>query len=220
MGEHNPGSGPLSSGVKRAHGRHIATNQPLKSQEVPMNRISRTSICMALALMFMVAGRGMAQQPQPSDSQSSREGPSAASTQSPTSGRLMRPMHHRMGMGAAESRHMERLVQNLGLSDEQQRQVRPLLLNYAKEAIRDRADIAVTRLEIRQLLSANQPDLSKVKDMLQNIAAKETQLRFARITTMQDIRKLLTPEQQEQWRAVHSHSMSWKQREHWSGFRG
>jgi Spy/CpxP family protein refolding chaperone len=185
-----------------------------------MNRISRTSVCMALALMFMLAGMGMAQQPQSSSPQSSREGLGAAITQSPTSGPRMRPMHHRMGREATELRHTERLVQQLGLSDEQQRQVRPLLLNYAKEAIRTRADIAVTRLDIRQLLSANQPDLSQVKDMLQNIAAKEAQLRFDRITTMQDIRKLLTPEQQEQWRAMHAHSMSWKQREHWSGFRG
>jgi len=125
-----------------------------------------------------------------------------------------------MGIGATGIRHIERLVQQLGLSDEQRTQVRPLLLNYAKEAIRTRADIAVTRLEIRQQLSANQPDLSKVKDMLQNIADKEAQLRFDRITTMQDIRKLLTPEQQEQWRAMHARSMSWKQREQWSGFRG
>jgi Spy/CpxP family protein refolding chaperone len=185
-----------------------------------MNRISRASVCMALALMFMLAGMGMAQQPQSSSPQSSREGLGAAMTQSLTSGPRMRPMHHQMGREATELRHMERLVQQLGLSDEQQRQVRPLLLNYAKEAIRDRADIAVTRLEIRQLLSANQPDLSQVKDMLQNIAAKEAQLSFDRITTMQDIRKLLTPEQQEQWRAMHSHRMSWGQREQWSGVRG
>jgi Spy/CpxP family protein refolding chaperone len=185
-----------------------------------MNRISRTSVCMALALTFMLAGTGMAQQPQLSAPQSSQEGPGAAGTQSSTSEPRMRPMHHRMGREAAELRHMERLVQQLGLSDEQQRQVRPLLLNYAKEAIRDRADMAVTCLEIRQQLSSNQPDLSKVKDMLQNVAGKEAQLRFARITTMQDIRKLLTPEQQKQWQAVHARSMSWRQREQWSGFRG
>jgi Spy/CpxP family protein refolding chaperone len=185
-----------------------------------MNRISRASVCMALALMFMLAGTGMAQQPQAGDPQSFRDGPSAAGTQSPTSGPRMRPMHHRMGAAASSFRHMERLVQQLGLSDEQRRQVQPLLLNYAKEAIRTRADIAVTRLEIRQQLSANQPDLSQVKDRLQNIADKEAQLRFDRITTMQDIRKLLTPEQQEQWRAMHARRMSWKQREHWSGLRG
>jgi Spy/CpxP family protein refolding chaperone len=185
-----------------------------------MNRISRTSACMALALMLMLAGRGMAQQTQPSEPQPSRGETSTAGTQSPTSVPRMRPMHHRMGTEARSFRHMERLVQRLGLSDEQQRQVRPLLLNYAKEAIRTRADIAVARLEIRQQLSANQPDLSQVKDMLQNIAAKEAQLRFDRITTMQDIRTLLTPEQQEQWRAMHAHGMSWRQEEHRPSSRG
>jgi Spy/CpxP family protein refolding chaperone len=168
----------------------------------------------------VLAGMGMAQQPQPSSPPSSQEGPGAAITQSPTSGPRMRPMHHGMGRGATEFRHMERLVQRLGLSDEQQRQVQPLLLNYAKEAIQDRADIAVTRLEIRQQLSADQPDLSQVKDMLQNIANKEAQLRFAHITTMQDIRKLLTPEQQEQWRAMQARRISSREREQWSGFRG
>jgi Spy/CpxP family protein refolding chaperone len=185
-----------------------------------MSRISRTSLGVALALMFMLAGKGMAQQPQPSGPQPSQEGASATITQSSTPGPRMQSNHHRMGREAAELSHMERLVQHLGLSDEQRRQVRPLLLNYAKEAIRDRADIAETRLEIRQQLSVNQPDLSKVKDMLQNIANKKAQLRFARITMMQDIGKFLTPEQQEQWRAMHAHRMSWREREQWPGFRG
>src|SRR5262245_11931471 len=197
---------------RTAGGYPLPPKQPLNSQEASMNRISRTSVCMALALMFMIAGRGMAQQPQLSDPQPSREGPSAAGTQSPAAS-TMRQMHHRMGMGETGLRNMERLAQQLELSDEQRTQVQPLLLNYAKEAIRTRADIAVTRLDIRQLLQADQPDLSKVKDMLQNIASKEAQLRFARITTMQDIRKLLTPEQRKQWRAMQVRRMSWRQRE-------
>jgi Spy/CpxP family protein refolding chaperone len=185
-----------------------------------MNRLSRTSVCLALALLFMLAGRGMAQQPQPSGPQPSQEGPGAAGMQSSTPGPRMRPMHHWIGMGATGLRHLERLVQQLGLSDDQRTQVRPLLLNYAKEAIRTRADIAETRLEIRQLLSANQPDLSKVKNMLQNIADKEAQLRFAHITTMQGIRKLLTPEQQKQWRAMYARHMSWGPREPGPGVQG
>jgi Spy/CpxP family protein refolding chaperone len=185
-----------------------------------MNRISRTTVCTALALVFMLTGLGMAQQPQPSDPQSAREGPGAAGTQSPTPTPRMRPMPHRMGKEARGLRHVERLAQQLGLSDEQRRQIEPLLLHYAKEAIRTRAEIAVARLEVRQLLSENQPDLSKVKDTLQDIANQETQLRFDRITTMQDIRKLLTPEQQKQWQAMRAHGMSWRQRGEWPDFRG
>jgi Spy/CpxP family protein refolding chaperone len=108
---------------------------------------------------------------------------------------------------------MERLAQQLELSDDQRRQVQSLQLNYAKEAIRTRADMAVARVEVRQLLNADQPDLSQVKDKLQQIACKEAQLRFAHITMMQDIRKLLTPEQQKQWRALRARRMSWGPRE-------
>lgn len=185
-----------------------------------MNRISRTSVCMAFALMFALAGMGMAQQPQPSDPQSSRERPGTAGTESPMSTPGMRQMPQRMGIEARGLRHMERLAEQLGLSDDQRKQIEPLLLHYAKEAIRTRADIAVARLEIRQLLSANQPDLSKVKDTLQNIASQEAQLRFDRITTMQDIRKLLTPEQQKQWQAMRARGMGWRQLEQWPGFQG
>jgi Spy/CpxP family protein refolding chaperone len=174
---------------------------------------------MALTLVFMLVGRGMAQELQPSDPQPSQEGPGAAGTQNPRPGPMMRPMHHRMGhgrrigIGATGLRHMERLAQQLELSDDQRRQVQSLQLNYAKEAIRTRADMAVARVEVRQLLNADQPDLSQVKDKLQQIACKEAQLRFAHITMMQDIRKLLTPEQQKQWRALRARRMSWGPRE-------
>src|SRR5919106_4805523 len=97
MAAQHPVGERLSSGVNRPHGQHIVVKQPLKSQEVPMNRISRTSLCMALALMFMLTGGGMAQQPQPSGPQPSQEGASAAITQGSTPGPRMRPMHHRMG---------------------------------------------------------------------------------------------------------------------------
>ena len=184
-----------------------------------MHRISRTSLCTTLALVFMLVGRGMAQELPPSDPQASQEGPGAAGTQSPRPGPTIRPMHHRMGhghrmgIGATGLRHMERLAQQLGFSDDQRRQVLSLQLNYAKEAIQTRADMTVAHLEVRQLLDADQPDLSQVKDKLQQIASKEAQLRFALITMMQDIRKLLTPEQQKQWRAMRARRMSESQRE-------
>jgi Spy/CpxP family protein refolding chaperone len=72
--------------------------------------------------------------------------------------------------------------------------------------------MAVAHVEVRQLLNADQLDLSQVKDKLQQIASKEAQLRFAHITMMQDIRKLLTPEQQKQWRAMRARRMSYSQR--------
>jgi hypothetical protein len=46
-----------------------------------------------------------------------------------------------------------------------------------------------------------------VKQVFQVIAAKEVDLRLAHVTAMQDIRKLLTPEQQKQFRTMPGHMM-------------
>jgi Spy/CpxP family protein refolding chaperone len=109
---------------------------------------------------------------------------------------------HWMDMGARMSRHLERLAQQLNLSDAQRTQIQTLQLSYAREAIRARADLAVMHLDLRQLLQADQPDLTKVNDMLQQMANREMALRLARITMRQDIRTVLTPAQRQQWRAL------------------
>jgi Spy/CpxP family protein refolding chaperone len=127
---------------------------------------------------------------------------------------MMRQMRGMMGPGGMMGqggmmmqRHIERLAQQLGLSDDQRAQAQPLLRNHAKEVIRLKADIDTTALDVRQLLDADPVDLAKVKPLLQTIAAKEADLRLAHITAMQDIRKLLTPEQQKQFRTMQGHRM-------------
>ena len=112
------------------------------------------------------------------------------------------PPRGMMGMGGMIRRHLARLAQQLALTDDQRAQVRTLLGNHAKEAIRLRADIGVMTVDIRQLLEADPVDLPKVKQLLQSIAGKEVDLRVAHITLMQEIGKLLTPEQRQKFRAM------------------
>jgi Spy/CpxP family protein refolding chaperone len=99
-------------------------------------------------------------------------------------------------------RHLRRLTQQLGLSDDQRTQVQALLRNHAKEVIRLQADIATMQSDVRQLLDVEPVDLLKVKPLVQAIAAKEVELRLSHITTMQEISKLLTPEQQKTFRTM------------------
>jgi len=112
------------------------------------------------------------------------------------------PPRGMMGMGGMIRRHLARLAQQLALTDDQRAQVRTLLGNHAKEAIRLRADIGVMTVDIRQLLEADPVDLPKVKQLLQSVAGKEVDLRVAHITLMQEIGKLLTPEQRQKFRAM------------------
>jgi Spy/CpxP family protein refolding chaperone len=120
----------------------------------------------------------------------------------------MRPMRGMMGHGGMMlQRHLEWLSQQLKLSDEQRTQVQGLLRNHAKDVIRLRAEIDTMTLDLPALLEANPVDLAKVKQLFQAIAAKEADLRLAHVTAMQDIRKLLTPEQQKQFRTMPGHMM-------------
>jgi Spy/CpxP family protein refolding chaperone len=118
-----------------------------------------------------------------------------------------RGMMGMMGPGGMMRRHMERLAQQLELTDDQRMQVRTLLGNHAKEAIRLRADLAVMAVDVRQLLEADPVDLPKAKQLLLSIAGKEVDLRLAHITLMQEISKLLTPEQRQKFRAMRESMM-------------
>jgi Spy/CpxP family protein refolding chaperone len=117
------------------------------------------------------------------------------------------PPRGMMGMGGMLGHHMERLAQQLELTNEQQAQVRTLLRNHAKEAIRLRADIGVLAVDVRQLLETDPVDLPKIKQLFQGIAAKEADLRYAHVTFMQEVNKLLTPEQQKQFRTIRGRMM-------------
>ena len=116
-------------------------------------------------------------------------------------------MGGRMMGGGMVQRHLERLTQQLGLSDDQRTQVQTLIRNHAKEVIRLQADVAIMRIDVGQLLDADPVDLPKVKQLVQAIAAKEADLQLSHITVMQEIRKLLNPEQQKTFRTMQGHMM-------------
>jgi Spy/CpxP family protein refolding chaperone len=75
-----------------------------------------------------------------------------------------------MGMGGMLQHHIERLAQQLDLTDDQQAQVRTLVRHHAKEAIRLRADMGVLAIDVQQLLDTEPIDLPQAKQLLQGIA--------------------------------------------------
>jgi len=122
--------------------------------------------------------------------------------------------HGRMGHegsrgheGMRLQQHLERLTQQLKLTDEQRAQVRTILRNHAKDVIRLKAEMATMRLDVQPLLEADPVDLAKAKQQFLTIAAKEVDLHMAHVTAMQDIRKVLTPEQQQQFKTMQGRMM-------------
>ena len=178
-----------------------------------MNRIAYMIIGFTFALTLALATGSRAQQPQhqehhPSGASAEQDRPTMAAAEEQEDAPMMRPMRGMMGHGGMMlQRHLEWLSQRLKLSDEQRTQVQAQLRTHAKDVIRLRAEIDTLALDVPLLLEADPVDLAKVKQVFQAIAAKEADLRLAHVTAMQDIRKLLTPEQQKQFRTMPGHMM-------------
>lgn len=114
------------------------------------------------------------------------------------------PMGHE---GMRLQQHFERLIQEIKLTDQQRVPVWTILYNHTKEMIRLRAELATLRLDVPPLLEAEPVDLAKVKQQLLAIATKEADLQLAHVTAMQALRQVLTPDQRQQFKAVHGPMM-------------
>ena len=69
------------------------------------------------------------------------------------------------------------------------------------------AELATLRLDVPPLLEAESVDLAKVKQEFLAITAKEADLHLAHVTAIQEIRKVLTPEQQQQFKTLQGRMM-------------
>ena len=178
-----------------------------------MNRTAYTIVGFTCVLTLALVPGGRAQQQQhqehhPSSALAAQDKPTMTAAEEQEQAPMMQPMRGMMGHGGMMlQQHLEWLSQQLKLNDEQRAQVQTLLRNHAKEVIRLRAEIDTMALDVPLLLEANPVDLAKVKQLFQAIAAKEADLRLAHVTAMQDIRKLLNPEQQKQFRTMPGHMM-------------
>jgi Spy/CpxP family protein refolding chaperone len=120
-----------------------------------------------------------------------------------------RGMMDRGGMmrhGGMIQHHLERLARHLELTEEQRTQMWTVLGNQAKDAIRLKADLETLAIDLQQQLEADPVDLAKVKPLLQSMAGKEADLRLLHITAMQEMSKILLPEQRQKLRTIR-HSM-------------
>ena len=116
-----------------------------------------------------------------------------------TTSAFARPEGHGPDRLGRFEEYINRRLERLDLNESQRSTVQTLLHTHAKEVIRLRADMDTMRVDLRQLLHTEPVDLVRVKQALQAIAAKAVDLRLAHITVMQEIRQVLTPEQQKQF---------------------
>ena len=90
--------------------------------------------------------------------------------------------------------------QDLGLNPEQEKKLRDLRTEFAKDSIRRTAEIRVAQIELDSLLEQDQWDLAKIEPKVKQIATLRGDLRFARVKTLAAGRAVLTAQQLEKFK--------------------
>jgi Spy/CpxP family protein refolding chaperone len=92
--------------------------------------------------------------------------------------------------------------QQVGITDEQAATIRKQEADFRKTAIRDRADLEVQRIDLKQLLAADKPDRAAINGKLQEISAAQLSLQKSAIDYRLTMRDAITPAQREKLRQL------------------
>ena len=115
---------------------------------------------------------------------------------------MMSPMgSDGMGMMGRE-RRLWRLFAALGLDEQQRADIRKIKSRVMKDTIREKADLEVVRIDVRDILAKDQVDMNAVEAALKKIASLQTDIRLSHIKAMQEIKAKLTPEQRKKFREL------------------
>jgi len=94
----------------------------------------------------------------------------------------------------------ERMIQQLALNEEQQKQFDALASEFRKESVDRRAEIAKARIELMDLLKTESPNQGKITNQLEKIGALESAAKANGLDHWFQVNKILTPEQQKVWK--------------------
>lgn len=86
-------------------------------------------------------------------------------------------------------------LKSLQLDAVQTTKARAIDADFRKKAVRAGAEIEVAQIELGELTEANPVNLDKVKAKLVEISSKKADITFLSIKAVEDVKKILTPEQ-------------------------
>jgi Spy/CpxP family protein refolding chaperone len=95
------------------------------------------------------------------------------------------------GWGAVE------MKKDLGLTEEQDRQVEGVKLEFLKGQVKRQADIKVARLEMMELAKKVPADFAALREKVKQVGAIELDSKLAGIDALEKAYRTLTPEQQK-----------------------
>ena len=105
---------------------------------------------------------------------------------------------------AAQDRPMRQgpgpIIEQLALSDEQQKQFDAMATDFRKSAVDTRAEIAKARIDLMALLKADNPDQGKIAKQLGAISTLESGAKTQALNHWFAVNKILSAEQQKVWK--------------------
>jgi Spy/CpxP family protein refolding chaperone len=96
----------------------------------------------------------------------------------------------------------QRIFDRLDLTDPQKKQLNDLRIGMQKTAVQLRSKVSLARIDLRELLTADEPDKGAIEKKLNEIGQLQTNQKLLRINHLLDVRKVLTPDQVKQLRGT------------------
>ncbi len=118
-------------------------------------------------------------------------------------GEAQRPRQRRSRMMRAER---PSLAKQLGLTEGQQEELRTLRTDAQKNRIQSQADMRIKRLEMAELMRADEPDRAAIERKLDEIAAARKTQFLAKLDHRNAMKEILTPEQLEKMKTLRKNS--------------
>jgi Spy/CpxP family protein refolding chaperone len=179
------GAESVPTGTTRVR-RGARTSHPEKTGETTQESIMKGTMIAALA---MTLGLAMLAPGGPARAQGPAEGPDPGPNAGP-----------RMERRAEMRRRRDDMLRDLDLSKEQREKISDLREKQERDAIRMRADLQTARLDLRRMMRADKADRAAINRQIDQLAELRAQMEKARVSTLLDIRSVLTPEQLERVR--------------------
>lgn len=92
--------------------------------------------------------------------------------------------------------HMKMMLMRLGLDDKQKAEVDRIMTVHMKDVIKKKADLDIAKLELKSILSKDPMDMKAAESKLKEIESIKTAIFLAHLNVHQEIKSVLTPEQQ------------------------
>jgi len=89
----------------------------------------------------------------------------------------------------------EELQEDIGLKKEQREQIRKIHFETQKKLVNLTKNRELKEIELRELLSEENPDMTKIENIVREISSLEAEIKLTRIRQLLELKKILTEEQ-------------------------